>query len=746
MINRKNLIISLILILTTIGIISQTPLSYSQLNGESLTVTSDYQLIEYANQTHEDFDTNALNISLPSSDWNITGMDLNFTDIRLGQEIISIEEGGDSYRVINKLSKGYAVQLNITEDIILFGVNIYGYLNDPPMISNVYVQINGYNQITDAPNNTVYGEPVILNITQIPDWYMQTFPTPIPLTRGQYYLVVNASEFLTNDNSDFHWFLNEDNSNHTSLYIAKFDGINWAEVGLGIPFRHKMIQRTDFTYNPEDINMTLSIDNQVYNISNGISPGTGNLTIKDINFFPNSSNLYIPTMHNQSVEVAFNVSYLINMINIFNSEGLVLIKANQNPIWSINPTILRCGCNYSVQFYYPQNWFNLMVLKNEVDITSQIQINLVDKYIIIPNSSIDNGADWEITANSLNTEISLMIPLTQYTVGQQLQFSLSDSPIPGTYIFQLIDPYGFDEYNMSKTIPSSDTIFSYTVPNSAIEGDYIAYVYFFNGTHAGVETQVFKIIVPFALNPLTLILIIIGIGSALTVSTTSYSLIKKTKKKRELYRKAIYDQCNDLLNIQYLMVSDKKSALNVYEQSFIGKVLDTTLISGFLEAIRTFGIELTDSDDQTQTIKLEYKKSKILMAEFKHFRIILIMNDSPSHMFLDSIRALAIDIGEKYDKYLENFKGDVRPFKDMELLIKKNLKTSFLYPLKIVKTGTTKINPLEKEIIQKAEQLIKSNGSNYFYVSKLFKQNKFDIKEIETIFNLIDKKIFEPVF
>ncbi|MFX0177275.1 MAG: hypothetical protein ACFE85_13735, partial [Candidatus Hodarchaeota archaeon] len=279
-----------------------------------------------------------------------------------------------------------------------------------------------------------------------------------------------------------------------------------------------------------------------------------------------------------------------------------------------------------------------------------------------------------------------------------------------------------------------------------IEGDYIGYIYFFNGTHVGVETQVFEIIVPFTINPLTLIFIFIAIGSALAITSTSYTLIKKANKKRELYRNAIYNQCNDLLNIQYIMVSDKKSALNIYEQSFIGKVLDTTLITGFLEAIRTFGIELTDSDDQTQTIKLEYKQSKILMAEFKHFRIILIMNDSPSLMFLDSMRALAIDIGEKYDKYLENFKGDVRPFKDMESLIKKNLKTSFLYPLKIVKTGTTKINLLEKEIIQKAEQLIKNNGSKYFYISKLLKQNKFDSKEIETIFNLIDKKIFDPVF
>ncbi|MFX0176386.1 MAG: hypothetical protein ACFE85_09160, partial [Candidatus Hodarchaeota archaeon] len=617
--NRKNLVLGLITILTMIGIISQTPLSYSQLTVDSLTETSMFQLIEYANQTNKELDTNSLNITLPSSDWNITKMNLNFIDIRLGQEIVSIEEGGTSFKRIYKGLKGYGVQLNITEDTLLFGVYLYLYL-DMPLSSDVYIQINGFDQLTKAPNNTIYGEPVLLNIT-VDDigWYMQTFPTPLSLTSGQYYLLVNGANYSTSDNSDIAWYLNEDDSNHTSLYISKYDGVNWVEDGQGTPFRHKLIQRTDHTYNPEDINMTLSIDNQVYNISNGVSPGTGNLTIKDLNLFPNSTNLYVPVMHNQSVHVAFNVSYIINMKNIFNCEGSVFIKANQNPIWSINPSISRCDCNYSVQFYYPQNWFDLKVLKDEVDITSEIQENPVDNYIIILNSSIDNEANWEITANSLNTEINLHIPLTQYKVGQKLQFSLLEPLIPGTYIFNLINPSGYEEYNISKTIPSIDNTFSYNIPNNVIEGDYIGYLYFFNGTHVGVETQVFEIIVPFTLNPLTLILIIVAFASALAVTITSYTLIKKAKKKQELYRKAIYDKCNDLLNIQYIMISDKISALNVYEQSFIGKVLDTTLITGFLEAIRTFGIELTDSDDQTQTIKLEYKKSKILMAEFKHF-------------------------------------------------------------------------------------------------------------------------------
>ena len=51
--------------------------------------------------------------------------------------------------------------------------------------------------------------------------------------------------------------------------------------------------------------------------------------------------------------------------------------------------------------------------------------------------------------------------------------------------------------------------------------------------------------------------------------------------------------------------------------------LVSTLISGFLEAIRSFGLELNSSADETQTIKLEYKKSKVLMLRLSFSLIIL---------------------------------------------------------------------------------------------------------------------------
>jgi hypothetical protein len=194
------------------------------------------------------------------------------------------------------------------------------------------------------------------------------------------------------------------------------------------------------------------------------------------------------------------------------------------------------------------------------------------------------------------------------------------------------------------------------------------------------------------------------------------------------------------------MVSEKKSSLNVYEQTFSAKTIDTTLISGFLSAIRSFGIELTNVEDSTQTIKLEYKNSKILMSEFKDFRIVLIMNENPSALFLESLKKLSYDIETKYGKLLESFKGNVQPFTGIEDLLKTHLNTSFLYPLKILKTGKAKINQLEKNMIIRAQNIMKERKSSYFYITYLMDDGtSWDPKDIEVLFNLLDKNVFQPV-
>ena len=145
-------------------------ISHAQTNGNSLTYDVEYRIHEFSNFSTLQINTNQINISLPSTKWNITNLDLNITDIKLGEELKSIEEGGSSFKAIYKSIKGYGVQLNITEDITLLGVQIYGYLELTPL-SPVYVQINGYDEVNDWPNATLYGNPVPINISSVPNWY-----------------------------------------------------------------------------------------------------------------------------------------------------------------------------------------------------------------------------------------------------------------------------------------------------------------------------------------------------------------------------------------------------------------------------------------------------------------------------------------------------------------------------------------------------------------------------------------------
>jgi hypothetical protein len=71
--------------------------------------------------------------------------------------------------------------------------------------------------------------------------------------------------------------------------------------------------------------------------------------------------------------------------------------------------------------------------------------------------------------------------------------------------------------------------------------------------------------------------------------------------------------------------------------------------------------------------------------------------------------------------------------------------TSFLYPLKLSETGKIKITPIEKNLIDKAIRAMKTRGLDYFYVTQLTRERTFDSKDIEALYSLIVKKIFDPL-
>ena len=51
---------------------------------------------------------------------------------------------------------------------------------------------------------------------------------------------------------------------------------------------------------------------------------------------------------------------------------------------------------------------------------------------------------------------------------------------------------------------------------------------------------------------------------------------------------------------------------------------------------------------------------------------------------------------------------------------------------------------MEKSMVNKAKEIMKQNNLDYVFVSFLMYEQKYNPKNIQTIYNLIDKKIFQP--
>ena len=734
-----------IIVIFVIGIFQGIDFSYAQENGQSLIISSNFQTIEFSDDFGIKENLSLINIDIPSPNWTVTEIDINFTSIKMGSETVIIEDGGeDSYKTVNEGKQCRAVQINITEPVIILAVEIYGYVINP-QDEQMLVHINGYDSGTKEPNSTIYGSPVPLNMSIVPNWYKQTFSSPISLAIGYYYLVVNGTDIGNDKKPKYHWYNNDDNPTYPNLYIWEWDG-SWGSGSTNECLRYKIYRRVDRDYNPEEINMTAEINGNSYNITDGGEIGTGILSITNFNFSPTEDNFNVFIKHNLSIELLLDFSYHISLKHLLFLEGSALIRENLDNKWTVNPEFTRVYSNYSIKFYYPKNWYNVTVYKNGFDITDDPNINITNNFIFISNSIITNGATWLISANSPTIDFTLNVPKTEFEPLQDLKFSVLVPVIQGNITYVLIDPLGFEEHRETKQVISQEILFSYNLSGNPNQGIYKAYLFWYNSTDAGVKTQEFRVNIPFTIPPEVIVNLVLVAIIVLIASISGYISIKRVKRIKNEHRHKIFNKYMDILNLNYFIVSDKNSGLTIYEQPFAGKELDGSLISGFLQAIRVFGIEITDADEQSRSIRLDYQNSKILMSDFKNARLILLMEENPSQDFLDSINALSNDIEEKYGILLEDFDGNITQFSGIKDLLEQHLHPSLIYPLK-VSPQDKRIKSDEKTMINRALEIMKEKNTDYFFVSFLLTKKKgFQVRDAETILNLIHKKIFQPQY
>jgi hypothetical protein len=551
-----------------------------------------------------------------------------------------------------------------------------------------------------------------------------------------------------------------------------------------------MIQKINSNFYPNQINMTAIINGSDRIINNGNKIGSGNLSLPFNNFFPNVSILPISVKNNVSEALIFNLSYYIKLNNSLICGGTVLIKDGLENKWIIEHSLERFGKNYTVSYKYPKTWKNITVYKDSNKLTeNNYTLNQYTQTLTILNNTISNPPliSWLITANSTFFELKLTGAQPGFEAGKDIGFIINN-PKRGDYTLVLIDKIGIKRFeNFTTYSPPGDLNFNWTLPTTSISGEWRAYFFWNNHTDAGAEIHKItvsggiiiteNVIIPptsdgggngkttvTVLDPFLVFMTILIIAIVAASSLTSYATLKRFKNVQNIRRKKLLDKITNVLSLTHIIVIDKNSGLNVYEEFYGGKNVDTTLVSGFLDAIRSFGIELTSARTQSQAISLEYQDSKILMAEFKNFRLIFIMGEKASEEFLNSITNLSYDIDNNFGEELRNFKGDVAKFREIRNLIETNLNTAFIYPLKVIelkevepkpsersaiilkaKKFMKEYKPSEKTMILKAKKFMKENKLNYFFTSFLLSEQNLNPKDVEIIFKLIEKKIFQPI-
>lgn len=730
-------------------------------SNEALNITQSFQILEIAENNGTMQNVSSVDIDLNTSRWNVSQLELEITNMTFINETKVIEDNPIDEEEISKFS-GYdrlAVQMNINAKTIIYGIYIYGR-NSSTEDKDIRFQIGYYDEIKGCPNGTIFHDnPLNMTKSVGEGWHLQKFNPTLNLSRGKYSIIINGDAIGGSPKSEYYWSTCTENPKYPDLNRSIYNG-EWLSGKSGEPFLYKLIQRVNETFYPLEINMTAKINGNDYPILNKSKSGTGNLSISfNYTLFPNTSNWSIPIKNNVSDALIFNVSYHIKLNHTLTSVGSVYIKKNQDNLWILNPFLDRFGYNYTVIYDYPDHWNIRNIFRGGDNVTSDSGITYDGGSLYINNSTILYDSVWKIEATSIRYNLTINTEgKTSYKAGELLGFFVEKPPPGGNCNIILVDPIGIIFHTQTNESSGSDILFQYNLPTNSRNGEWTTYVFWNNETDAGMQTQAFQISggvsgITFlppestttGIDPLLLTIIFITISGVAGISVVSYSVIRKIRKNLELYRKKQQNRAYDILNLQDVIVISKESGLNVYEEHYSGRAVDATLVSGFLDAIRSFGIELTGASHQTQTISLEYKDSIVIMSEYKNFRLIFIMSDKPSEEFYKNLNELSYEIGEKYGEKIEKYSYDTRAFVGLHDVIQKHLKTAFIFPLRISEPEDIKLSSTERDIINSANRFMKQNNLDYFFVSFLFTEEKIRPEQIEAIFNLIEKDILQPI-
>ncbi|MHA1766124.1 MAG: hypothetical protein ACTSVK_07665, partial [Promethearchaeota archaeon] len=249
--------------------------------------------------------------------------------------------------------------------------------------------------------------------------------------------------------------------------------------------------------------------------------------------------------------------------------------------------------------------------------------------------------------------------------------------------------------------------------------------------------------------------ILIGLGIATVLSLSIYRGYVVPRRNRQ--RQALLDihrRFADIENMQYVLIIHKETSTSIFSQTFTEIPIDSTLISGFLSAISSFGKEIgtkvknsqqgvfaTISDEKTGLEELSYQQFKIAVIEGYYVRTAVLLLKSASPTLRSKIRQFNAEFEREYLSTLEHFSGQIPAPEPILELIEKILFADLLYPHNVIpsKAKNYLANIKKKSTAALVLKEAESNFNNTFRVREMIvRMAGYGKKEVDT-FNVVEK-------
>ncbi len=200
----------------------------------------------------------------------------------------------------------------------------------------------------------------------------------------------------------------------------------------------------------------------------------------------------------------------------------------------------------------------------------------------------------------------------------------------------------------------------------------------------------------------------------------------------------------DLIDLKYIIVCQKESGLNVYSHYITGDKHNSTLVSSYMTAIYSLGLEIFEMHNGLPITKIEFEDYFLMIVNAEESRTIIAMANKPNKKSLSTLVDLSKEIDLIYGSRIEQFRGKLNVFEDISIILERYIPLSILYPMRLSSQISSDITRNEEKIIGKAKKVMSLFQAPYIHVSSLL-NTPIRREEISQIQLLIEKGIFIPV-